>query len=270
MPFGMLLFLEERIVMLRQFSRLALLLGEEGVETLSQKRVAVFGAGGVGGNAIEALARSGVGTIDIIDADTFSVTNLNRQVLATMETVGRSKVEVAKERVLAINPNAVVNIHKTFYLPENKDQFDFTNYDYVIDAIDTVSGKIALILQAKEASCPIISSMGCGNKLDPGKLCIGDIYQTSVDPLARVMRKELKKRHVRKCTVLYSTEKALRPYEGEEQPPEGKRSVPGSSAFVPPVAGIMIAWKVVMDLIGYDAKKRYEEDEERRLQERDR
>ncbi|MCR4731660.1 MAG: tRNA threonylcarbamoyladenosine dehydratase [Lachnospiraceae bacterium] len=255
--------------MYEQFARFALLFGEEALEKLSGARVAVFGAGGVGGNVIEALARSGVGTIDIIDDDDFSISNLNRQVLSTMETIGRSKVEVARERVLAINPEAVVNIHKTFYLPDTREEFDFNCYDYVVDAIDTVSGKIALILQAKEAGCPVISSMGCGNKTDPTRLVIDDIYKTSVDPLARVMRRELKKRGVKSCKVLYSTEKALKPYEGAKEAPEGKRSVPGSTAFVPPAAGIMIAWQVVMDLLEFDPKKRYEEDEKRRQRERD-
>ena len=192
--------------MLSQFSRTELLIGKEGMERLSNSRVAVFGVGGVGGYTVEALARSGIGELDLIDNDQVALTNLNRQIIATTKTLGRDKVDVAKERVLEINPDAKVNIYKKFYLPETKEEFDFTKYDYVVDAIDTVSGKIALVEQAKEAGVPIISSMGAGNKLDPTAFRVADIYKTSVCPLAKVMRRELKKRGIRKLKVVYSEE----------------------------------------------------------------
>lgn len=237
-----------------------MLLGEEAMNRLEASRVAVFGVGGVGGFVVEALARSGVGTIDIIDNDTVVLSNLNRQIIATMDTVGRDKVDVMKERILSINPDAVVNGRKCFFLPETAEQFDFTAYDYVVDAIDTVTGKIQLIVQAGEAGVPIISAMGAGNKMDPTKFEVADIYSTSIDPLARVMRRELKKRGVKSLKVVYSKEKPMVPRaEAEENAcPEPaqeteehkRRSTPGSLAFVPSVAGLIIAGEVIKDLAG--------------------
>ncbi|MBQ1555641.1 MAG: tRNA threonylcarbamoyladenosine dehydratase, partial [Clostridia bacterium] len=188
------------------FSRTQLLLGKDAMETLAASRVAVFGVGGVGGFAVEALARSGVGTLDLIDSDTVSLTNLNRQIIATRRTVGQYKTDVAAARIHEINPDAVVHTHRVFYTPETAGQFDFSQYDYIVDAIDTVTGKIALVLQAQAAGTPIISSMGAGNKLDPTAFRVADIYQTSVCPLARVMRQELKKRGVKHLKVVYSQE----------------------------------------------------------------
>lgn len=238
--------------MLSQFSRTELLIGKEGMERLSNSRIAVFGVGGVGGYAVEALARSGVGELDLIDNDQVALTNLNRQIIATTKTLGKDKVDVAKERVLEINPSAKVNIYKTFYLPETKDQFDFTKYDYVVDAIDTVSGKISLVVQAQEAGTPIISSMGAGNKLDPTAFQVADIYKTSVCPLAKVMRRELKKRGIKKLKVVYSEEKPITPEQNIEMEKEEqlqRRQVPGSVAFVPSVVGLIIAGEVIKDLI---------------------
>lgn len=239
--------------MLSQFSRTELLIGKEGMERLSNSRVAVFGVGGVGGYTVEALARSGIGELDLIDNDQVALTNLNRQIIATTKTLGRDKVDVAKERVLEINPDAKVNIYKKFYLPETKEEFVFTKYDYVVDAIDTVSGKIALVEQAKEAGVPIISSMGAGNKLDPTAFRVADIYKTSVCPLAKVMRRELKKRGIRKLKVVYSEEIPIAPEknaEMEQAEPTQKRQVPGSVAFVPSVVGLIIAGEVIKDLAG--------------------
>ena len=239
--------------MLSQFSRTELLIGKEGMERLSNSRVAVFGVGGVGGYTVEALARSGIGELDLIDNDQVALTNLNRQIIATTKTLGRDKVDVAKERVMEINPSAKVNIYKKFYLPETKEEFDFTKYDYVVDAIDTVSGKIALVEQAKEAGVPIISSMGAGNKLDPTAFRVADIYKTSVCPLAKVMRRELKKRGIRKLKVVYSEEMPIVPEknaEMEQAEPTQKRQVPGSVAFVPSVVGLIIAGEVIKDLVG--------------------
>lgn len=238
--------------MLSQFSRTELLIGKEGMERLSNSRIAVFGVGGVGGYAVEALARSGVGELDLIDNDQVALTNLNRQIIATTKTLGKDKVDVAKERVLEINPSAKVNIYKTFYLPDTKDQFDFTKYDYVVDAIDTVSGKISLVVQAQEAGTPIISSMGAGNKLDPTAFRVADIYKTSVCPLAKVMRRELKKRGIKKLKVVYSEEKPITPEQNIEMEKEEqlqRRQVPGSVAFVPSVVGLIIAGEVIKDLI---------------------
>ena len=238
--------------MLSQFSRTELLIGKEGMERLGNSRVAVFGVGGVGGYAVEALARSGVGELDLIDNDQVALTNLNRQIIATTKTLGRDKVDVAKERVLEINPSAKVNIYKTFYLPETKDQFDFTKYDYVVDAIDTVSGKISLAVQAQEVGTPIISSMGAGNKLDPTAFQVTDIYKTSVCPLAKVMRRELKKRGIKKLKVVYSEEKPITPgeyFEMEKEEQMQQRQVPGSVAFVPSVAGLINAGEVIKDLV---------------------
>ena len=231
-----------------QWIRTELLLGEEAVERLKNSRVAVFGVGGVGGYVAEALARTGVGTFDLIDKDTESVSNINRQIIATHSTVGRVKVEVMKERILEINPEAEVHIHKCFFLPENASEFDFSKYSYVVDAVDTVTAKIQLVIQAQKAGVPIISSMGAGNKLDPSKFEVTDIYKTSVCPLARVMRRELKKRDVKHLKVVYSTEKALEPkFDLSEK--EGRRAVPGSVAFVPSAAGLIAAGEVINDLI---------------------
>lgn len=231
-----------------QWIRTELLLGEEAVERLKNSRVAVFGVGGVGGYVAEALARTGVGTFDLIDKDTVSVSNINRQIIATHSTVGRVKVEVMKERILEINPEAEVHIHKCFFLPENASEFDFSKYSYVVDAVDTVTAKIELVMQAQKAGVPIISSMGAGNKLDPSKFEVTDIYKTSVCPLAIVMRRELKKRDVKHLKVVYSTEKALEPkFDLSEK--EGRRAVPGSVAFVPSAAGLIAAGEVINDLI---------------------
>lgn len=238
--------------MLNEFSRTELLIGEEGMKRLENARVAIFGIGGVGGHVMEALARSGIGNLDVIDDDTVSVTNINRQILATQKTVGRYKTDVAKERILEINPKACVFTHKTFFLPENADQFDFTKYDYVVDAIDTVSGKICLAERAQKAGVPIISSMGAGNKMNPAAFQVADIYETSVCPLAKVMRRELKKREIKKLKVVYSQEKPLVPRESEEQMTSRRRQIPGSVAFVPSVAGLIIAGEVVKDLLNWN------------------
>lgn len=237
--------------MLDQFSRTELLLGREGMERLAQARVAVFGLGGVGGYVVEALARSGVGTLDLVDSDRLSLTNLNRQILATRETLGQYKADAARERVLAINPEAAVHAWRIFYGPDTAGTFDFARYDYVVDAIDTVTGKLALIQQALAAGTPIISCMGAGNKLDPAAFRVADIYETSVCPLARVMRKELKRRGVRHLKVVYSQEPPRNP-EGalyrESLAGEDRRQVPGSVAFVPAAAGLILAGEVVRDL----------------------
>lgn len=230
-----------------QFTRTELLLGVENLEILKQSRVAVFGVGGVGGFAVEALVRSGVGAVDLIDKDTVSISNLNRQIIATIDTIGREKTAVMKERIAAINPDCKVTVQNCFYLPETKDLFDFTEYDYVVDAIDTVTGKISLIMQAKEAGIPIISSMGAGNKLDPTQFEVADIFQTSVCPLARVMRQELKKRGIKRLKVVYSKEKPRKPEKGEMDVVTKKVS-PGSVAFVPSVVGLIIAGEVIKDL----------------------
>ena len=229
-------------------------MGSDGMEKLKNARVAVFGVGGVGSYAVEALARSGIGAIDLIDDDVVSLSNINRQLIALHSTVGRAKVEVAAERIADINPDCTVRTYKTFYLPGTAERFDFTQYDYVIDAIDTVSGKIALAVQAREAGVPIISAMGAGNKLDPAAFEVTDIYKTSVCPLARVMRRELKKRGIKGLKVVYSREEAITPLEaaGEEASAHQKRQTPGSAAFVPSVAGLILAGEVVRDLIKAD------------------
>ncbi len=251
--------------MLNQFSRTQLLLGADGMEKLAAARVAVFGIGGVGGYTVEALARSGVRTFDLIDDDRVCLTNLNRQLLATRETVGKYKVDVAEERILAINPDATVYKYKTFYTPDTAGQFNFSEYDYVVDAIDTVTGKIALVLQAQAAKVPIISCMGAGNKMDPTAFEVTDLYKTSVCPLARVMRRELKRRGVEELKVVYSKEPPMTPLDdmaiscrthcicppGTARKCTQRRQVPGSNAFVPSVAGLIIAGEVVKDLIGY-------------------
>ena len=236
--------------MKEQFARTEMLLGEEGLEKLHNARVAVFGVGGVGGYVVEALARAGVGTLDIIDNDEVDITNLNRQIIALHSTLGKPKVEVAKERILDINPECRVNVYRTFYLPETQDEFDFTQYDHVVDAIDTVTGKLALICQARDAGVPIISSMGTGNKLDPTALRVADIYDTSVCPLAKVMRRECRKRGIERLKVVYSVEEAMKPMtEAEQSDNNGRRSTPGSVSFVPSVAGLIIASEVVKDII---------------------
>ena len=233
------------------FARTALLLGQEGMERLARARVAVFGVGGVGGHAVEALARSGVGALDLIDNDQVCLSNLNRQIIATRATIGQYKVDAARDRIADINPDALVRVHKTFYTPETAGQFDFTQYDYVVDAIDTVTGKLALVLQAQEAGVPIISSMGAGNKLDPTAFRVADIYQTSVCPLARVMRTELRRRGVKHLKVVYSTEPAMTPFPAPAEEQTSRRQTPGSTAFVPAVAGLIIAGEVVRDLTGF-------------------
>lgn len=236
--------------MKEQFGRTAMLLGEDAMDRLARARVAVFGVGGVGGYAAEALARSGVGALDLVDDDRVCLSNLNRQIIATHETLGQYKVDVMKERILSINPTAEVTVYKCFYLPETRAQFDFTNYDYVVDAIDTVAGKIALVLQAEESGTPVISSMGAGNKLDPAAFQVADIYQTSVCPLAKVMRRELKRRGVKKLKVVYSKEQPVAVQNDEESLLSSpRRSIPGSIAFVPSVAGLIIAGEVVKDLV---------------------
>lgn len=238
--------------MLDQFSRTELLLGKEAMERLKNARVAVFGVGGVGGYVCEALARSGVGAFDLIDNDTVSLTNLNRQIIATHKTIGRVKVEVMRERILDINPKADVWIHECFFLPENASEFDFSKYDYVVDAVDTVTAKLEIIMRAKKVNVPVISSMGAGNKLDASKFLVTDIYKTKVCPLAKVMRRELKKRGVKKLKVVYSQEEAMTPIVNEAMKEElsitEKRSIPGSVAFVPSVAGLILAGEVIKDI----------------------
>ncbi len=254
--------------MLNQFSRTELLLGKEAMEKLQNSRVAVFGIGGVGGYTVEALARSGIGKLDLIDDDKVCLTNINRQIIATRSTIGKYKVEVAEERIKDINPDCEVTTHRKFYTPETSAEFDFSQYDYVVDAIDTVSGKIELVMQAQKSQTPIICSMGAGNKMDPTAFEVTDIYKTSVCPLARVMRYELKKRGVKKLKVVYSKEKPLVPIEdtaincrehcicppGTARNSTQRRAIPGSNAFVPSVVGLIIAGEVVKDLTDYRAK----------------
>lgn len=232
------------------FSREELLIGKEAIEILKNSRVAVFGVGGVGGFVVEVLARCGVGTIDVIDNDVVDPSNINRQIIAIADTIGQEKVNVVEQRIKSINPNAVVNKHRCFFLPETAKDFDFTRFDYVVDAIDTVSGKIEIILQAKKAGVPVISCMGAGNKLDPTAFVVTDIYKTSVCPLARVMRQKLKKLGVQDLKVVYSTEKAVKPNYPPDMPPQ-RKAAPGSVAFVPSVAGIIAGGEVIKDLIGY-------------------
>lgn len=249
------------ITMTEQFSRTEMLIGGDAMDRLAHARVAVFGVGGVGGYVCEALARSGVGALDLIDNDTVCLSNLNRQIIATHKTVGRYKTEVMKERILDINPNARVRIHQCFFLPENADQFPFEEYDYVVDAVDTVTAKIELVLRAQEKNVPVISSMGAGNKLDASAFRVADIYETKVCPLAKVMRRELKKRNVEHLKVVYSEEEPMKPIGQEKGAAEeagaengqitaGRRSTPGSIAFVPSVAGLIVAGEVVKDLAG--------------------
>lgn len=250
--------------MLNQFSRTELIFGKEAMEKLANSHVAIFGIGGVGGFTAEALARSGVGTLDLIDDDRVCLTNINRQIFATRKTVGKLKIDVAKERLLEINPDMTINTYKTFYMPETADQFDFTQYDYIVDAIDTVTGKIELVMNADKCRTPIICSMGAGNKVDPTRFQVSDIYSTSVCPLARVMRYELKKRGIRKLKVVYSTEKPMTPVDdmaisckqncicppGTARKCTQRNQVPGSNAFVPSVVGLIIAGEVIKDITG--------------------
>jgi tRNA A37 threonylcarbamoyladenosine dehydratase len=250
--------------MLNQFSRTQLLVGADGMNKLENARVAVFGIGGVGGYTVEALVRSGVGTIDLIDDDKICLTNLNRQLIATRKTIGKYKVDVMKERILEINPQAVVNTYKCFYLPENAHEFDFKQYDYIVDGVDTVTAKIDIIIRANELGVPVISCMGAGNRLDASKVTVTDIYKTQMDPLARVMRRELRKRQVKSLKVIYSTETPTRPLEDGALscrsncvcPPDiertclERRDIPGSISYVPAVAGLMLASEVIRDLTG--------------------
>ena len=236
-----------------QFTRTEGLLGRAAMKRLANARVAVFGIGGVGGSACEALARSGVGALDLVDSDRVAASNLNRQIIATHGTLGRLKAEVMRERIFQINPEAAVEIYPCFFLPENKEKFPFGEYDYIVDAVDTVAAKIALVLVAEERGIPIISSMGAGNKLDASAFRVADIYSTKVCPLARVMRRELKKRGIRKLKVVYSEEMPLAPV-GAMDGEEGRRSAPGSVAFVPSVVGLIMAGEVVKDLAGIAAK----------------
>ena len=233
------------------FSRTELLLGSDAMQKLNNAKVAVFGLGGVGGYVVEALARSGVGALELVDHDTISITNINRQLLAAHSTIGQSKAEAAKKRVLDVNPEIQVTVRECFFGPDTADSFDFKNYSYVVDAIDTVTGKLALVQTAQAAGVPIISSMGTGNKLDPTKFQVADITKTSVCPLARIMRKECAKRGIKHLKVLFSTEDPLSPgLPDSEELPEGRRALPGSVAFVPSVAGLIIAGEVIKDLIG--------------------
>jgi tRNA A37 threonylcarbamoyladenosine dehydratase len=248
--------------MLNQFSRTQLLYGEENMGRLAASRVAVFGIGGVGGYVVEALVRSGVGALDLIDDDKVCLTNLNRQIIATRKTVGKYKVDVVEERVHDINPDCQVRTYKTFYLPETQDQFDFTEYDYVVDAIDTVTGKLGIIMQAKEANVPVISAMGAGNKVNPAMFEVADIYDTSVCPLAKVMRRECRKRGIESLKVVYSKEEPTRPLDdmsiscrtncicppGAVHKCTQRRDIPGSTAFTPSVVGLIIAGEVINDL----------------------
>ena len=251
--------------MLNQFSRTQLVFGEEAMQRLAEARVAVFGIGGVGGYTVEALARSGIGQLDLIDDDKVCITNVNRQLLATLKTVGQYKVDVAKERIADINPKCRVNTFKTFYMPDTEDEFDFTQYDYIVDAIDTVKGKLALALNAQKAVTPIISSMGAGNKVNAAAFEVADIYETSVCPLARVMRYECRRRGIKRLKVVYSKEKPIRPKEDMSIScrrhcvcPPGtrkctvRRDIPGSTAFVPSVAGLIIAGEVIKDLTDFE------------------
>lgn len=233
----------------QQFSRTQLLLGQEAMERLKNARVAVFGIGGVGGYTAEALARSGIGALDLIDSDTVSVTNINRQIFATHSTVGKLKVDVARERLLDINPELVIRTHPVFYTPETADGFDFSQYHYIVDAIDTVTGKLCLAERAFAANVPIISCMGAGNKLCGTAFQVTDISKTTICPLARVMRKELKKRGISHMKVVFSTEEALTPVGAEEEAAAiGKRQIPGSTSYIPGIAGLLLAGEVIKDL----------------------
>ena len=256
--------------MLNEFSRTELLLGKDAMQRLYHARVAVFGIGGVGGYVVEALARSGVGAFDLIDDDKVCLTNINRQIIATHQTIGKYKVDVMEERIHLINPEAQVVGHKCFYLPETADQFDFSQYDYVVDAVDTVTAKIEIILRAKEAGVPVISCMGAGNKLDPTQFRVADIYKTTMCPLAKVMRRELRKRGIKKLKVVYSKEPPITPLDdmsiscrthcicppGTARKCTQRRQVPGSNAFVPAAAGLIIAGEVVRDIANGEPQKK--------------
>ena len=246
--------------MLNQFSRTELLFGSEALAKLKKAHVAVFGIGGVGGHVVEALARSGVGSFDLIDNATVALTNINRQIIATLDTVGQPKVEAMRQRILSINPEAEITLHQCFFLPENKDEFNFSKYDYVVDAVDTVAAKIAIVLAAKEAGVPVISSMGAGNKVNPAMFEVADIYKTSIDPLARVMRQAMKKHHIKKLKVVYSKELPLLQVDGlkaecHAEAPK-RRALPGSNAFCPSVAGLIIASEVIKELVDWDDSNR--------------
>ncbi|MBP5384257.1 MAG: tRNA threonylcarbamoyladenosine dehydratase [Lachnospiraceae bacterium] len=254
--------------MLNRFSRTQLLYGADIMGRLASSRVAVFGIGGVGGYVVEALARSGIGALDLIDDDKVCLTNINRQILATRETVGKYKVDMAKERILSINPDCEVRTYQTFFLPDTQDRFDFHDYDYVVDAIDTVTGKLAIIEKAKDAAVPVVSSMGAGNKIHAAGFEVADIYQTSICPLAKVMRRECRKRGIDSLKVVYSREKPIRPLEdmsiscrqhcicppGTARKCTERRDIPGSTAFVPSVVGLIIAGEVINDLAGIESK----------------
>lgn len=239
---------------MEEFIRTELLIGKQALEKMANSRVAVFGVGGVGGYVVEGLARTGIGTLDLIDNDDVALSNINRQIIATRENVGQKKVEVARQRVLSINPYIKVNTYDCFYLPDKKDMFPFKEYDYIVDAIDTVTAKLDIIDTAKKLDIPIISAMGCGNRLDPTKVVITDIYKTSGDPLAKIMRKKLKERHIKKLDVVYSTEKPLKPLFDikEIEKDSTRRSIPGSSAFVPSAAGLAIAYFVTKKICEID------------------
>ncbi len=251
--------------MLNEFSRTELLIGKEGMEKLANSRIAIFGIGGVGGYTVEALARSGVGQLDLIDDDKVCLTNINRQIIATRSSVGKYKVDVAKERILDINPKAIVNTYKMFYTPENADEFNFSSYNYVVDAIDTVVGKLEIIERSKKADVPVISSMGAGNKMHPEMFEVADISKTSVCPLAKVIRQQLRKRKIKNVKVVYSKETPIEPKEdmaiscrnhcicppGTVHKCTNRRAIPGSNAFVPSVVGLIIAGEVIKDLIEY-------------------
>ena len=238
--------------MINEFSRTELLLGADGMEKLKRARVAVFGIGGVGGYVVEALARVGIGALDLIDNDVISLTNINRQIIALHSTVGLPKTDVMAARVRDINPECEVRTYQMFYGPDTAEQFDFAQYDYIIDAIDTVTGKLALAVNAQKANTPIISSMGTGNKLDPTAFTVTDIYKTSFCPLARIMRKELRKRGIERLKVVYSEEEALTPEGVTEELPQGRRSIPGSVSFVPSAAGLILAGEVSKDIVNGD------------------
>ncbi len=238
--------------MINEFSRTELLLGADGMEKLKRARVAVFGIGGVGGYAVEALARAGIGALDLIDNDVISLTNINRQIIALHSTVGLPKTEVMAARVRDINPECEVRTYQTFYGPDTAEEFDFAQYDHIIDAIDTVTGKLALAVNAQKVNTPIISSMGTGNKLDPTAFTVTDIYKTSFCPLARIMRKELRKREIERLKVVYSQEEALTPEGVTEELPQGRRSIPGSVSFVPSAAGLILAGEVIKDIVNRD------------------
>lgn len=251
--------------MLNQFSRTEMIFGMEAIEKLQKSHVAIFGIGGVGSYTAEALVRNGIGTLDLIDDDKICLTNINRQLFATRKTVGEYKVDIAKERLEDINPKVCINTYKTFYMPETSHLFDFSKYDYIVDAIDTVKGKLELVMRAKETDTPIICSMGTGNKVDPTLFKVTDIYKTKVCPLARVMRQELKKRNIEKLKVVYSEEPPIKPIEdmavnckthcicppGTARKCTHRNQVPGSNSFVPPVAGLIIAGEVIKDILGY-------------------